>query len=65
MAKFFWGLLKDIAFWVFTPILLIAIGAGFGWLGTTFAYPVLTFASLIFIAVGVIWLALLWLGATE
>jgi hypothetical protein len=65
MAKFFWGLLKDIAFWTLTPILLIAIGAGLGWLGVTFANRVLTLTSIIFIAVGVIWLALIWLGITE
>lgn len=65
MKNFFWGLLKDIAFWTLTPILMIAIGVGLGWLGTTYAMPVPGFLGLIFIAVGVLWLALIWLGVTE
>lgn len=65
MKNFLWGLVKDIAFWTLTPVLLIALGAGIGWLGTVFAGPVLIPLGVILIAIGVVWLALIWLGLTE
>ena len=65
MVQFLWGLLKDIAFWTLTPLILIALGVGIGWLGGALSSPVLGVVAIIFIGVGVVWLALLWLGVAD
>jgi hypothetical protein len=63
--KLLWGVLKDLAFWVLVPIMLIVCGLGIGVLGNTFAIPVLTLLGGAMIVIGVIWLALFWLGISE
>ena len=58
-------ILKDLAFWILTPVLLIVIGVGFGWLAVTFSSLICAGISGILIVIGVIWLVLIWGGFIE
>lgn len=58
-------ILKDTAFWLLTPVLIIATGMGFGWLAMTFSSLICAGIAVILIAVGVIWLVLVWNGFIE
>ena len=53
---------KEVAFWVLLPVLLIAIGVGFGWLAITFSSLVCAGIAFVLIVVGAIWLGLTWGG---